>query len=134
MPRSTAPALDLDLAAAGALAPLVSAQEARDRVASGALLVDVRPDEARARIGTITAATVVDRYTVATAFDLGSTNRLASVVSNATPIVVVCGSVRGSGPVAAALSEMGFTDVVHVEDGAQAWLDAARASSEPSTG
>jgi rhodanese-related sulfurtransferase len=122
--RSTAPALDLDLDAAGALAPLVTAQEAAARVASGAFLVDVRPDEARTRIGVIPAATVVDRTTVTSTFDLASADRLEAVVSHATPVVVVCGSVRGSGPVAAALREMGFTDVVHVEGGAPAWRDA----------
>ena len=124
MPRSAAPALDLDLLAAGALAPLVSAREAATRVSSGALLIDVRPDEARARVGAIPGATVVDRYSLDSTFDLGSPARLEAVISFATPIFVVCGSVRGSGPVAAALREMGFTETVHVEGGAPAWRDA----------
>jgi rhodanese-related sulfurtransferase len=38
-----------------------------------------------------------------------------------TPIVVICGSVNGSGPVTQALLKKGFVDVVHVEGGAAAW-------------
>ena len=43
----------------------------------------------------------------------------------------MCGSVRGSGPVAAALAAKGFTNVVHVEGGAAAWKDAGLPIEEP---
>ncbi|AEE46542.1 rhodanese-like domain-containing protein [Cellulomonas fimi] len=124
MTRSTAPAQDLSLDEAGALAPLVSPGEAAERVAAGAVLVDVRSDAGRATTGSLPGATVVDRYAVDTAFDLDSAARVVPALSLDTPVVVVCGSVRGSGPVAAALRDKGFTDVVHVEGGAPAWRDA----------
>lgn len=124
MTRPTAPAEDLSLEDAGALAPLVTPADAAERVAAGAVLVDVRSDAGRARTGAIPGATVVDRYAVDTDFDLASAARIAPVVSLDTPIVVVCGSVRGSGPVAAELRARGFTNVVHVEGGAPAWKDA----------
>ena len=121
---STAPAADLTLEEAGALAPLVAPDAAAQRVAQGAVLVDVRSDAGRATTGSIPGAHVVDRYRVDEAFDLAGASRLAPVVSLDTPVVVVCGSVRGSGPVAAALRAQGFTDVVHVEGGAPAWDEA----------
>jgi len=131
MTRSTAPAEDLTLEEAGALAPLVDPTDAAARVAAGAFLVDVRSEAGRARTGSIPGATVVDRYDVDADFDLTSSLRLAPVLSLDTPVVVVCGSVRGSGPVAAALREKGFTNVVHVEGGAAAWKDAGLPIDEP---
>ncbi|GCE77136.1 rhodanese-like domain-containing protein [Cellulomonas biazotea] len=124
MTRSTAPAQDLTLDEAGALAPLVTPAQAAAAVAAGAVLVDVRSDAGRATTGALPGATVVDRYAVDDAFDLAAAARAVPVVSVDTPVVVVCGSVRGSGPVAAALREKGFTNVVHVEGGAPAWKDA----------
>ena len=121
---STAPAVDLTLDEAAALAPAVDAVHAAARVAQGAFLIDVRSEQGRAATGSIPGATVVDRYEVDDAFDLAAATRLAPVVSLDTPIVVVCGSVRGSGPVAAALREKGFTNVMHVDGGAPAWRDA----------
>jgi len=120
----TAPAVDLTLEEAAALAPTVTPGDAADRVAAGAVLVDVRSDAGRASTGAIPGALVVDRYAVDRDFDLASAARLAPVVALDTPIVVVCGSVRGSGPVAAALRAKGFTNVVHVDGGAPAWRDA----------
>lgn len=121
---SVAPATDLDLDQAGALAPLVTARDAAARVARGAVLVDVRSEAGRVANGTIPPATVVDRYGLDEAFDLEAATRLAPVVDLDTPVVVVCGSVRGSGPVAAALRARGYTDVVHVEGGFDAWREA----------
>jgi rhodanese-related sulfurtransferase len=129
---STAPAVDLSLDEAAALAPAVDAVHAAARVAQGAFLIDVRSDAGRASTGAIPGATVVDRYEVDGAFDLASAAKLAPVLSLDTPIVVVCGSVRGSGPVAAALREKGFTNVVHVEGGAPAWRDAGLPFELPS--
>ena len=121
---STAPAQDLTIEEATALAPSVDPVHAAARVADGALLVDVRSAAGREATGAIPGATVFDRYTVDQTFDLTSAAKLAPVLSLDTPIVVVCGSVRGSGPVAAALREKGYTNVVHVEGGAGAWRDA----------
>jgi len=123
-PISTAPAQDLTLEEATALAPALDAVHAAARVAEGAVLVDVRSAAGRASVGEIPGASVVDRYTVDETFDLTSATRLAPVVSLDTPVVVVCGSVHGSGPVAAALIAKGYTNVVHVEGGAGAWRDA----------
>jgi rhodanese-related sulfurtransferase len=122
--RPGAPAEHLSLEEAAALAPVISAVEAAERVAAGAFLVDVRSEAGRSATGSIPGATVSDRYAIDDEFDLTAATRHTPVVSLDTPIVVVCGSVRGSGPVAAELRARGFTDVVHVEGGFPAWKDA----------
>ncbi|WP_028050278.1 rhodanese-like domain-containing protein [Cellulomonas sp. URHD0024] len=129
--RPGAPAEHLSLEEAAALAPAVSAQEAAERVADGAFLLDVRSDAGRSRTGAIPGATVGDRYAIDDEFDLAAATRHAPVVSLDTPIVVVCGSVRGSGPVAAELRAKGFTDVVHVDGGFGAWKEAGLPAKEP---
>ena len=102
-------------------------------VAAGALLIDVRSDAGRAAAGTIPAATVVAKTAVAQRFALDSPDRIAAVTSFDTPIVVLCGSVLGSGPVAAQLIELGFTDITHVDGGFPAWRDAGLPTEAPVT-
>jgi rhodanese-related sulfurtransferase len=129
--RRGAPAEHLSLEEAAALAPVVSPAEAAERVAAGAFLVDVRSAAGRSRTGAIPGAAIGDRYAIDEEFDLTAATRHAPVVSLDTPIVVVCGSVRGSGPVAAELRARGFTDVVHVEGGFPAWKDAGLPAEAP---
>jgi rhodanese-related sulfurtransferase len=74
---------------------------------------------------------VVDKATVDSAFDIGSDTHLPAVTSLDTPVVVICGSVLGSGPSAAALLAKGFRDVVHVEGGFPAWKAAGLPAEEP---
>lgn len=128
---TTAPATELDLAQAGALAPLVSPQEAAHRIEQGAVVIDVRSDAGRANDGLLPGATIVDRYELSGPFDLASPDSL--VTGTDPPVVVVCGSVRGSGPVAAELIRRGFSNVVHVEGGFPAWRDAGLPVIPPAT-
>ena len=120
---------DLTLAEAGSLAPLVSPSQAAALVESGAVLIDVRSDAGRLSAGALPGATVVAKDDVQSRFDLASPGAVAS--SKSTPVVVVCGSVRGSGPVAAQLIADGFTDVVHVEGGFPAWEQAGLPTGLP---
>lgn len=120
------------LAAARSLAPLVSPQDAADHLAAGDLLLDVRSAAGRATTGSIDGARVTDRADLGPELDpaappsalatTGDGSRLP--VSLDTPIVVVCGSERGSGPVAAELIARGYTDVRQVEGGAPGWAAA----------
>jgi rhodanese-related sulfurtransferase len=118
---------DLSLEEAGALAPLVDADEALARAQNGAVVFDVRGEKGWAS-GLVTEGAVpVDRTTVVEDFAPDSRVR-KNFVDITTPVVVVCGSVRGSGPVAAQLIELGYTDVVHVDGGAAAWAEAEKPS------
>ena len=72
-------------------------------MADGAVLIDVRSAGTRQRTGVIPGAVVVDREELAAEFGLDSPARHREIAGHETPIVVVCGSVNGSGPVAEAL-------------------------------
>ena len=113
---------DPTLDEAAALAPLVDAAEGLERARNGAVVFDVRGEKGWAD-GVVTGAVPVDRDTVADDFAPGSPVR-KNLIDIDTPVVVVCGSVRGSGPVAAQLIELGYTNVVHVDGGAGAWREA----------
>jgi rhodanese-related sulfurtransferase len=108
-------------------ATLQTAHDAGAKVAHGALLVDVRSAGGRASHGEIPGATHADRDDLDALF--GPTT--APVVSLDTPLVVVCGSERGSGTVARALVERGYTNVSHVDGGFPAWRDAGLPASAP---
>ena len=135
-PADTSPASssrdDETLAAARGLAPLVSPQDAASHLASGGLLLDVRSAAGRATTGSIDGARITDRADLGPELDPAATpSALAAAghgttlpVSLDTPIVVVCGSERGSGPVAAELIARGYTDVRQVEGGAPGWAAA----------
>jgi rhodanese-related sulfurtransferase len=114
---------ELTIEQAAALAPLVSPQEATVRVAAGAVLIDVRSAAGRAN-GLVPGAIAVAKDAVDARFAPGSSDPVAGVKSTATPIVVICGSVLGSGPVAEKLIAKGHTDVVQVEGGFPAWQEA----------
>jgi rhodanese-related sulfurtransferase len=107
-------------------APLITAAQARQRVAAGAVLLDTRSPGGREKTGAIDGAVIVDRDALEAEFGLESPTRHPEVTSLDTPIVVICGSINGSGPVADALLARGFVNVVHVDGGAPAWheLDA----------
>lgn len=136
VPAAPAPSDEEVLAAARSLAPLVSPQDAAEHLASGGLLLDVRSAAGRASTGSIDGARITDRADLGPELDpTTSPSALAAAgaaagegprlpVSLDTPIVVVCGSERGSGPVAAELIARGYTDVRQVDGGAPGWAAA----------
>lgn len=96
-------------------AVLVSPVIAAAAVQGGARFIDVRSDGFRARTGGLPQAEIVAK------------DRLDEVFADASdrrPVVVICGSVNGSGPVAEQLLARGLADVVHVDGGFAAWKDA----------
>ena len=105
---------------------LLTAAEGADWVRAGAVLIDVRSLPTRERVGGITGAIVVDRERLPELFGADSPERLTQVHSAEHPIVVVCGSVVGSRPVADWLVEHGHTAVAHVDGGFDAWKAAGR--------
>ena len=107
--------------------PLQTATDAAAKVADGALLVDVRSAQGRAAHGEIPGATLVDRDDLDALFGPAD----APAISLDTPVVVVCGSPNGSGPVAEALARRGYTHVSHVDGGFPAWKDAGLPATDP---
>ncbi|ARK03486.1 rhodanese-like domain-containing protein [Cellulosimicrobium funkei] len=107
--------------------PLRAATDAAAQVADGALLIDVRSAGGRAAHGEIPGATLADRDDLDALFGPAD----APVISLDTPVVVVCGSPNGSGPVAEALARRGYTHVSHVDGGFPAWKEAGLPASDP---
>lgn len=112
---------------AGTEPVLRTPDDAAARVEAGALLIDVRSAAGRAAHGAIPGARVVDRADLDALF--GAVG--APAVSLDTPVVVVCGSQDGSGPVADALAARGYTTVSHVEGGFPAWKAAGLPAAPP---
>ena len=109
---------------------LQTPEDAGAKVAVGALLIDVRSAAGRASAGEIPGATLADRDNLDALF--GPSDNPAVTLD--TPVVIVCGSVNGSGPVAEALAARGYTDVSHVDGGFPAWKEAglpATAAPDP---
>lgn len=105
-------------------APLITPEEAAQRAAAGALVIDVRSDAGRARDGVIPGSVRGDRDNLDAQFLIDSPEKLAEVTEWDQNIVIVCGSIRGSGPVAEQLRAKGFTNVAHVDGGFPAWKDS----------
>ncbi|WP_432520254.1 rhodanese-like domain-containing protein [Kineococcus sp. SYSU DK006] len=112
-------------------APLVDAASAGRAVDGGALLVDVRSEAGRAAAGGLPQAVVVAKDEVAQRFAAGAPGALEQLRGPDQPVVVICGSPAGSGPVTAQLLAAGFTDVVHVAGGFPAWKAAGLPTTEP---
>lgn len=111
-------------------APLITAEEGAGRVASGALVVDVRSDAGRARDGVIPGSIRGDRDNLDAQFLIDSPERLAEITDWDQDIVIVCGTINGSGPVAEQLRAQGFTNVAHVDGGFPAWKESGAPTAE----
>ena len=111
-------------------APLITAEEAAGRAASGALVIDVRSDAGRERDGVIPGSIRGDRDNLDAQFLLDSPEKFAEITEWDQEIVIVCGSIRGSGPVAEQLRAKGFTTVAHVDGGFPAWKESGAPTAE----
>ena len=109
---------------------LVSAADAARLIAEGALLVDVRSDAGRNSTGAIPGALVGNRERVDQDFGPDSPELLPEVEAAGRNIVVFCGSVNGSRPVAEKLKVLGYANAVHVDGG----FPALREAGVPTTG
>jgi rhodanese-related sulfurtransferase len=111
-------------------APLITAEEAAERAAAGALVVDVRSDDGRARDGVIPGSIRGDRNNLDAQFLIDSPERFAEITDWDQDIVIVCGTINGSGPVAEQLRAKGFTNVAHVDGGFPAWKESGAPTAE----
>jgi rhodanese-related sulfurtransferase len=115
--------IDDVLAAARACLHRVGPVEAAVAMASGALLVDIRPVEQRTRDGEVPGALVVDRNVLEWRLDPKSAHRIPEAARRDHLIMVLCNEGYASSLAAATLCELGL-DATDVEGGFQAWLAA----------
>jgi len=112
---------------------LITADAAAKLIEEGALLIDVRSEGGRASTGAVPGAVVVNREHVEEDFSPESAHRLAQVSGTDQKIVVFCGSVNGSRPVAQKLKVLGYANAVHVDGGFPALRDAGVPTTGPTT-
>ncbi len=90
--------------------------------ARGALLVDIRPAEQRARDGALAGAVVVDRNVLEWRLDPTSPHRIPEVTGTDQEVVVVCNEGYASSLAALSLQQLGFHRATDLDGGIQAVL------------
>jgi rhodanese-related sulfurtransferase len=96
--------------------------EAATRVASGALLVDIRPAAQRAVEGSVPGALVVERNVLEWRFDPASDARLPQATGYDVEVVVLCSEGYTSSLAADALRSLGLHRATDVVGGFHAWV------------
>ena len=102
----------------------VTAAEAAAELAGGALLVDIRPADERARDGSVPGATLIDRNVLEWRLDPASQWRSPVLRSPDQRVIVLCAEGFQSSLAAANLQELGLVNATDVIDGFGGWLAA----------
>jgi len=102
----------------------VTPQQASAEHANGALLVDTRTAEQRARDGEIPGALVIDRTVVEWRLDPASPARIPEATNHAVRVIVICNQGYSSSLAAASLQELGLVNATDVIGGFAAWKAA----------
>jgi rhodanese-related sulfurtransferase len=104
------------------LPPRVRPHELAGLLAAGALVVDTRTSEQRARDGTLPGALVIDRTVLEWRLDPTSAHRIPEADDPDRPVVVVCHEGYSSVLAARSLQELGLVNATDLEGGYTAWL------------
>jgi rhodanese-related sulfurtransferase len=102
----------------------VDPHEAAARVASGALLVDIRPAAQRAREGEVPGSLIVERNVLEWRFDPASDARLPEATGYDVDVIVLCSEGYTSSLAADALRSLGLHRATDVVGGFLAWAAA----------
>ena len=102
----------------------VGPEQAAAELASGALLVDIRPANQRSGGGEIVGATVIDRNVLEWRLAPNSKWRIDAVTGPETRVIVLCNEGYSSSLAAATLKELGLVNATDVIGGFQAWKAA----------
>ena len=117
-------AIDEMLEAARASLRRVTPAETEHAATEGALVVDIRPLEQRARDGTIPGALVIDRNVFEWRLDPKSEHRIPEVTSHDQVVIVVCNAGFASSLAARSLQQLGLRHATDLIGGFQAWKAA----------
>ena len=102
----------------------VTPEEARRATEAGALLVDMRPIEQRARDGEIAGALIIDRNVLEWRLDPHSAYRIPEIRSYDDAVILFCNEGYASSLAAATLQQLGLQHATDMIGGYQAWLAA----------
>ena len=125
-----AKSIDELLAEARSRITRVTPHEAAQRVADGAVLVDIRPQSQREADGEVPGALVVERNHLEWRFDPQSDARVPQATGYDVDVVVLCQEGYTSSLAADALRSLGLTKAGDVIGGHRAWV----ADGLPTTG
>jgi len=118
------------LAEARARIVRVSPAQAADRIAAGAVLVDIRPAAQRAREGEVPGALYIERNVLEWRFDPASDARLPEATGYDVDVIILCSEGYTSSLAADALRSLGLHRATDVVGGFAAWA----AAGLPATG
>jgi rhodanese-related sulfurtransferase len=102
----------------------VSAEQAFELAAAGALLVDIRPAAQRAAHGGVPGALIIERNVLEWRLDPAGEFRLPEVSDHARKVIVLCQQGYASSLAAASLAALGYTQPADVIGGFEAWAQA----------
>lgn len=102
----------------------MGAEQAAVEQRGGALLIDIRPGEQRARDGAIPGAVVIDRTVLEWRLDPESSSRIPEATDHDRRVIVVCTEGFSSSLAAASLQDLGLVNATDVIGGFQAWKAA----------
>jgi rhodanese-related sulfurtransferase len=115
-------AIEVLLAQARSSLDRVGPERIADEVATGAILVDIRPVEQRQRDGELAGAIIIDRNVLEWRLDPTSADRLPLATDGDIRYVVVCNEGYSSSLAAATLRELGLHRATDLVGGFQALL------------
>ena len=102
----------------------VTPEEARAAAANGALLVDTRPAELRARDGVIPGAIVIDRNVLEWRLDPAGRDHIPEITAHDQQVILFCDEGYASSLAAASLQQLGLRNATDLIGGIQAWIAA----------
>jgi len=118
------------LTAARAGLARVEAADLADEVAAGALVVDIRPAEQRARDGELPGALVIDRNVLEWRLDPTSPHRIPDTAPDRR-IVLVCNEGYSSSLAARTLRDLGLVRATDLVGGFQGWKNLRSGDRAP---
>jgi rhodanese-related sulfurtransferase len=109
----------------------VSPMQAFERVAQGALLVDIRPAAQREAHGGVREAVIIERNVLEWRLDPSGSWRIPEVTDHERQVLVLCQEGYASSLAAASLAALGYRNVGDVIGGFAAWQAAGLPTLEP---
>jgi rhodanese-related sulfurtransferase len=104
----------------------VQPEQLGEEIASGALVIDIRPADQRQRDGELPGATVIDRNVLEWRLDPTSPHRLPIATGDDVRLILVCNEGYSSSLAAATLQELGLRRATDLIGGFQAWRASTR--------
>ena len=99
----------------------VQPEQLATEVATGAVVIDIRPLEQRERDGELPGAVIIDRNVLEWRLDPTSPHRAPMDICHQTRLIVVCNEGYSSSLAAATLRELGLVRATDLIGGYQAW-------------